>query len=87
MLGKQMAIRLSKSKIIATIVYKTPELPHLIQEFNYEGFDIPPEYPYFDMFMEYWNRNIPSIILDVRGVCKDSLIEKYVQLHDTLTVH
>jgi len=82
-----MAIRLSKSKIIATIVYKTPELPHIIQEFNYEGFDIPPEYPYFDMFMEYWNKNIPSIILDVRGVCKDSLIEKYVQLHDTLTVH
>ena len=82
-----MAIRLSKSKIIATIVYKTPELPHLIQEFNYEGFDIPPEYPYFDMFMEYWDKNIPSIILDVRGVCKDSLIEKYVQLHDTLTVH
>tara|TARA_R110000787_G_scaffold224080_2_gene332347 strand:- start:12300 stop:12548 length:249 start_codon:yes stop_codon:yes gene_type:complete len=82
-----MAIRLSKSKIIATIVYKTPELPHIIQEFNYEGFDIPPEYPYFDLFMEYWNKNIPSIILDVRGVCKDSLIEKYVQLHDTLTVH
>jgi uncharacterized protein Usg len=87
MRGKQMAIRLSKSKIIATIVYKTPELPHIIQEFNYEGFDIPPEYPYFDLFMEYWNKNIPSIILDVRGVCKDSLIEKYVQLHDTLTVH
>jgi len=82
-----MAIRLSKSKIIATIVYKTPELPHLIQEFNYEGFDIPPDYPYFDLFMEYWNNNIPSIILDVRGVCKDSLIDKYVQIQDTLTVH
>ena len=82
-----MVIKLTRSKIIATIVYKTPELPHLIQEFNYEGFDIPPEYPYFDLFMEYWNTNIHSIILDVRGVCREFPIDRYVYIQDTLTVH
>ena len=44
---------ISQSKVLVTIVYKTPDYPHLIQEFNYEGFDVPPEYPYFDKFMDY----------------------------------
>ena len=82
-----MVIKLSRSKIIATIVYKTPELPHLIQEFNYEGFDVPPNYPYFDKFMDYWKSNIPSIILDIKGLCQHGISEEYVHLQDNTFVH
>ena len=65
----EMATDISQSKVLVTIIYKTPDYPHLIQEFNYEGFDVPPDYPYFDKFMDYWRNNIPSIILDIKGLC------------------
>ena len=77
----------SQSKVLITIRYKTPEYPNLIQEFNYEGFDVPPEYPYFDTFMDYWKKNIPSIILDIKGLCQENVMEKYVCLQDTIIIH
>ena len=82
-----MITDISQSKVLVTIVYKTPDLPHLIQEFNYEGFDVPPEYPYFDKFMIYWRSNIPSIILDIKGMCQHDISEKYVHLYNNLTFH
>ena len=82
-----MTTDLSQSKVLVTIIYKTPDYPHLIQEFNYEGFDVPPEYPYFDKFMDYWKRNIPSIILDIRGLCHHDELGKYVHLQDKFTIH
>ena len=78
---------ISQSKVLVTIVYKTPDYPHLIQEFNYEGFDVPPEYPYFDKFMDYWNLHIPSIILEIKGLCHRDISERYVHLYNNLTFH
>ena len=89
MLGKQMGMTtdLSQSKVLVTIIYKTPDYPHLIQEFNYEGFDVPPNYPYFDKFMDYWKSNIPSIILDIKGLCQHGISEEYVHLQDNIVMH
>jgi len=78
---------LTKSKVLVTILYKTPDCPSIIQEFNYEGYDIPPEFPYFDMFMEYWKKNIPSIILDIKGLCDPELNDKYVYLQEDFIIH
>ena len=82
-----MITDISQSKVLVTILYKTPDLPHLIQEFNYEGFDVPPEYPYFDKFMDYWRDNIPSIILDIKGLCHQDITDRYVHLQDRLVFH
>ena len=54
---------------------------------HYEGFDVPPEYPYFDKFMDYWNLHIPSIILEIKGMCHLDISEKYVHLYNNLTFH
>jgi|TARA_R100000808_G_scaffold2876_1_gene10755 uncharacterized protein Usg len=78
---------ISQSIVLVTILYKTPDLPHLIQEFNYEGHDVPPEYPYFDKFMDYWRDNIPSIILDIKGLCHQDITDRYVHLQDRLVFH
>tara|TARA_R110002020_G_scaffold475147_2_gene708805 strand:- start:134 stop:388 length:255 start_codon:yes stop_codon:yes gene_type:complete len=83
----EMATDISQSKVLVTIIYKTPDYPHLIQEFNYEGFDVPPDYPYFDKFMDYWRNNIPSIILDIKGLCHHDVSGKYVHLQDNTFVH
>lgn len=83
----EMTTDSSQSKVLIVIVYKTIEHPHLIQEFNYEGFDLPPEYPYFDKFMDYWRHHIPSIILEIRGSCHPDELGRYVHLQDKITIH
>tara|TARA_R100000306_G_C4354851_1_gene132118 strand:+ start:736 stop:984 length:249 start_codon:yes stop_codon:yes gene_type:complete len=82
-----MTPNFSQSKVLVTIVYKTPQQPHIIQEFNYECFDVPPDYPYFDRFMDYWRLNIPSIILDIKGFCEQDLYSRYVHLQENLVIH
>tara|TARA_R110002033_G_C3739377_1_gene224949 strand:+ start:252 stop:512 length:261 start_codon:yes stop_codon:yes gene_type:complete len=77
----------SKSKVFAKILYRTYSDPSILQEFNYEGYDLPPECPYFDQFMTYWNENIPSTILEIKGFCKELNVDNYVHLPETFTVN
>ena len=78
---------ITKSKVFATILYRTYSNPDILQEFDYEGYDIPPECPCFDQFMTYWNENIPSTILEIKGFCKEIPVDNYVHLPETFTVN
>jgi len=42
----------------AEIVYHLPDHPALLQTFIWQKFDLAPEYPELQRFLEFWSRNI-----------------------------
>ncbi len=42
----------------AEIVYHLPDHPALLQSFIWQKFDLAPDYPELQRFLEFWSRNI-----------------------------
>tara|TARA_R110002020_G_scaffold139634_3_gene310598 strand:- start:71 stop:313 length:243 start_codon:yes stop_codon:yes gene_type:complete len=77
----------TNEKVFVQILYKNNTYPNLIQEFSYEGYDVSPDYPHFDDFLNYWLKNIPYHIIDIQGFCQDLKKEKVVYLPDNFLIH
>ena len=80
-------MQVTNEKVFVQILYKDNSYPNLIQEFSYEGYDIAPEYPHFDNFLNYWLKNIKYRIVDIQGFCHDLKKEREVYLPDTFLIH
>ena len=42
----------------AEIIYRLPDHPALLQSFIWQKFDLAPEFPELNKFLEFWRNNI-----------------------------
>ena len=50
----------------AEIVYHLPDHPALLQSFIWQKFDLAPDYPELQRFLEFWSRNIEGKLHSVK---------------------
>jgi uncharacterized protein Usg len=50
----------------AEIVYHLPDHPALLQTFIWQKFDLAPDYPELQRFLEFWSRNIEGKLHSVK---------------------
>jgi uncharacterized protein Usg len=49
----------------ANILYHLPERPKLLQTFVWQFYDIAPDYPRLEQFLDFWRAEIDGIIHSV----------------------
>lgn len=50
----------------AEITYWMPDHPNLLQSFIWQHYDLAPEYPAMQKFLEFWKQNIEATLHSVR---------------------
>jgi uncharacterized protein Usg len=50
----------------ANILYRMPDHPHLLQEFVWQDYDLFPEFPALQRFIDFWRREIEGALHSVR---------------------
>ena len=50
----------------AEIIYHLPDYPALLQSFIWQRFDLAPEYPELQRFLEFWSRSIEGKLHSVK---------------------
>jgi uncharacterized protein Usg len=49
----------------ANILYRLPERPKLLQTFIWQFYDVAPDYPRLEKFLDFWIKEIDGIIHSV----------------------
>ncbi|MCA0400178.1 MAG: usg protein [Proteobacteria bacterium] len=50
----------------ASILYRIPDHPHLLQEFIWQEYDLFPEFPILNRFVAFWKREIEGALHSIR---------------------
>ncbi len=50
----------------ATILYRLPDHPRLLQEFIWQEYDLAPKFPVLHMFLAFWTRELEGPLHSVR---------------------
>jgi len=50
----------------AEIIYHMPDHPSLLQTFVWQNFDIAPDFPALQRFLDYWERHIDGRLHSVK---------------------
>ncbi|WP_128291700.1 usg protein [Afifella aestuarii] len=61
-LGRQLA---GYGLTTASVFYYMPERPKLIQSFVWQFYDVAPDHPRLERFLDYWRREIDAAIHSV----------------------
>jgi uncharacterized protein Usg len=58
----------------AEIIYHMPDMPHLLQTYVWQDYDIAPQFPVLSGFLEFWQRELDgplhSIVLADKKLIK-----------------
>ncbi len=50
----------------AEIIYRLPDHPSLLQSYIWQNYDLPPDYPALNHFLEFWEENLDGPLHSVR---------------------
>ena len=50
----------------AEILYRLPDYPRLLQSYNWQDYDVAPEFPKLVDFLDYWAANLDGPLYRVR---------------------
>ncbi len=50
----------------AEILYHLPDHPSLLQSFVWQEYDLPPEFPELERFLDFWSRNLDGRLHSVK---------------------
>ena len=53
------------------IIYRMPDHPSLLQTFIWQYFDLAPDYPELNKFLDFWEKNIDGPLHSVRVMSSD----------------
>ena len=67
----------------AEILYRLPDHPSVLQTYVWQDYDIDPEYPVLNRFLDFWMREIEGPLHSVR-VAGKKLISAADMKHGTL---
>lgn len=49
----------------AQILYRMPDFRNLVQEYLWQDYDLSPEFPELQKFLEFWRRTLEGPVLSV----------------------
>ncbi len=55
------------------IIYRMPDHPSLLQTFIWQYFDLAPDYPELNKFLDFWEKNIDGPLHSVSVMSSDSV--------------
>ena len=72
----------------ATILYRMPDHPHLLQSYIWQEYDLAPKFPILVGFLEFWKREIEGPVHSVT-VAHARLIKpaEFKAVDGVLTLH
>lgn len=59
------------------ILYYRLDFLHLLQEFQWQTYDLYPKFPRMTSFIDYWDQNIKAPIEEIKIYQQDKLINSY----------
>jgi len=72
----------------AEIIYRLPDYPALLQSFIWQKFDLAPDFPELNKFLEFWRNNIEGKLHSVNVKQSSRSTPNRVQhVKHTLTLH
>jgi uncharacterized protein Usg len=72
----------------ATILYRMPDHPHLLQSYIWQDYDVAPKFPILIRFLDFWKRELEGPLHSVT-VAHSRLIKpaEYQAVGGVLTLH
>jgi len=71
----------------AEIIYHMPDMPHLLQSYLWQDYDLAPQFPVLGNFLQFWQRELDgplhSIILEDQKLIKAN---EFLYLSDEFTI-
>jgi uncharacterized protein Usg len=72
----------------AEIIYRLPDHPALLQSFIWQKFDLAPDFPELNKFLEFWRGNIEGKLHSVNvKQSSRSTPNRFRHVKHTLTLH
>jgi len=72
----------------AEIIYRLPDHPALLQSFIWQKFDLAPDFPELNKFLEFWRNNIEGKLHSVNvKQSSRSAPNRLRHVNHTLTLH
>jgi uncharacterized protein Usg len=72
----------------AEIIYRLPDHPALLQSFIWQKFDLAPDFPELNKFLEFWRTNIEGKLHSVNvKQSSRSTANRFRHVKHTLTLH
>ncbi|HEV2337051.1 MAG TPA: Usg family protein [Stellaceae bacterium] len=72
----------------AEIIYRLPDHPTLLQSFIWQKFDLAPDFPELNKFLEFWRKNIEGKLHSVNVKQSSRTVGNRVRhVNHTLTLH
>ena len=72
----------------AEIIYRLPDHPALLQSFIWQKFDLAPDFPELNKFLEFWRNNIEGKLHSVNvKQSSRSIPNRLRHVKHTLTLH
>ena len=67
MAKSQLQLQLEDYRLTtADILYHMPDHPGLLQSYLWQDYDLAPEFPILQRFLEFWDRNLDGRLHSVR---------------------
>jgi uncharacterized protein Usg len=72
----------------AEIIYRLPDHPALLQSFIWQKFDLAPDFPELNKFLEFWRNNIEGALHSVNvKQSSRSTPNRFRHVKHTATLH
>ncbi len=65
----------------AEIIYHLPDYPHLLQSYLWQDYDLAPEFPILNNFIDFWQRELDGPLHSIQLCQRDGI--KTLELHIT----
>ena len=71
----------------AEIVYRLPDYPTILQSYVWQDFDLSPEFPILQKFLNFWQSNLDGKIYAVTVGSKSLIETGDVQVAEEISIH
>ena len=72
----------------AEIIYRLPDHPALLQSFIWQKFDLAPDFPELNKFLEFWRTNLEGKLHSVNvKQSSRSIPNRFRHVKHTMTLH
>jgi uncharacterized protein Usg len=84
----ELSLRLKGWRLAtAEVLYYIPDHPSLLQSFMWQTLDLAPQYPRIHRFLDFWRREIDTVIHSVRLASGETLAPARIDTVDVILHH
>lgn len=70
----------------AEVIYHLPDYPDVLQSFIWQDYDLPPDFPKLQHFLEFWSRSLEGKLHSVHVISAAHMVTPEVKMTNFLGV-